>query len=165
MQWCSLLYINIVHQHTRKEIALQSVSTSASAISYRLNGSYSIFWILPGKNLILMVFIGDHTPFPVVDIFTVAGIVIHSAVVRRAIFVITVCRVSVCADCLINIILKEEKIIIWISSYTRNLGARWAPISSWWPSATLLALRACLTSSFTPFGRSSRVTYALYCEI
>ena len=23
---------------------------------------------------------------------------------------------------------------------TRNLGARWAPISSWWPSATLLAL-------------------------
>merc|ERR1712083_982406 len=44
--------------------------------------------------------------------------------------------------------------------YTRNLGARWAPISSWWPSATLLALRACLTSSFTPFGHSSRVTHA-----
>ena len=43
---------------------------------------------------------------------------------------------------------------------TRNLGARWAPISSWWPSATLLALRACLTSSFTPFGHSSRVTHA-----
>ena len=40
---------------------------------------------------------------------------------------------------------------------TRNLGARWAPISSWWPSATLLALRACLTLSFTPFGRSSCV--------
>merc|ERR1712218_176820 len=43
---------------------------------------------------------------------------------------------------------------------TRNLGARWAPISSWWPSATLLALRACLTSSFTPFGHSSHVTHA-----
>ena len=43
---------------------------------------------------------------------------------------------------------------------TRNLGARWAPISSWWPSATLLALWACLTSSFTPFGHSSRVTHA-----
>ena len=40
---------------------------------------------------------------------------------------------------------------------TRNLGARWAPICSWWPSATLLALRAYLTSSFTPFGHSSRV--------
>ena len=40
---------------------------------------------------------------------------------------------------------------------TRNLGARWAPISSWWPSATLLALRSCLTLSFTPFGHSSRV--------
>ena len=45
-------------------------------------------------------------------------------------------------------------------SFTRNLGARWAPISSWWPSATLLALRAFLTSSFTPFGHSSRVTRA-----
>ena len=33
---------------------------------------------------------------------------------------------------------------------TRNLGARWALISSWWPPATLLALRACLTLSFTP---------------
>ena len=41
--------------------------------------------------------------------------------------------------------------------FTRKLGARWAPISSWWHSATLLALRACLTSSFTPFGHSSRV--------
>ena len=40
---------------------------------------------------------------------------------------------------------------------TRNLGARWAPISSWWPSATLLALPACLTSSFTTLGHSSRV--------
>ena len=40
---------------------------------------------------------------------------------------------------------------------TRNLEARWAPISSWWPSATLLALRACLTSFFTPFGHSSCV--------
>ena len=29
---------------------------------------------------------------------------------------------------------------------TRNLGARWAPISSWWPSATLLALRACFVA-------------------
>ena len=51
---------------------------------------------------------------------------------------------------------KRER-LLWI---TRNLGARWAPISSWWPSATLLALRACLTSSFTPFGHSSRVTHA-----
>ena len=30
--------------------------------------------------------------------------------------------------------------------HTRNLGARWAPISSWWPSATLLALRACFVA-------------------
>ena len=46
-------------------------------------------------------------------------------------------------------LIKEN---IWGKQYlkTRNLGARWAPISSWWPSATLLALRACLTSSFTP---------------
>ena len=42
-------------------------------------------------------------------------------------------------------------LIFIISIYTRN------PISSWWPSATLLALRACLTSSFTPCGHSSRV--------
>ena len=52
------------------------------------------------------------------------------------------------------------KSIWFMVLYTRNLGARWAPISSWWPSATLLALRACLTSSFTPFGHSSRVTHA-----
>ena len=61
---------------------------------------------------------------------------------------------------------RQDKMIMFFSSTyshyikTRNLGARWAPISSWWPSATLLALRACLTSSFTPFGHSSRVTHA-----
>ena len=42
----------------------------------------------------------------------------------------------------------------------RSLGARWAPTSSCGPSGRLLALRACLTSSFAPFGRSGRVTHA-----
>ena len=50
---------------------------------------------------------------------------------------------------------KKDRLVKMYYLQTRNLGARWAPIS-----ATLLALRACLTSSFTPFGHSSRVTHA-----
>ena len=45
--------------------------------------------------------------------------------------------------------------------HTRNLGARWAPISSWWPSATLLALRACLCNK-TYLSRPSG-TQAVFC--
>ena len=56
-----------------------------------------------------------------------------------------------------RIMIENEESDLGYISTTRNLGARLAPISSWWPSATLLALRACLTSSFTPFGHSSRV--------
>ena len=54
-------------------------------------------------------------------------------------------------------------LIYLVHSYmyiTRSLGARWAPTSSCGPSGRLLALRACLTSSFAPFGRSGRVTHA-----
>ena len=43
---------------------------------------------------------------------------------------------------------------------TRSLGALRAPTSSLWPFGPALALRAGLTSSFAPFGRSGRVTYA-----
>ena len=43
---------------------------------------------------------------------------------------------------------------------TRSAGALRAPTSSMRPFGPLLALRASLTSSFAPFGRSGRVTHA-----
>ena len=46
---------------------------------------------------------------------------------------------------------------------TRNLGARWAQIASWWPSATLLALRACLCNK-TYLSRPSG-TQSVFCCI
>ena len=43
---------------------------------------------------------------------------------------------------------------------TRNLGARWAPTSSWWSFGPAFCPSGILTLSFAPFGRSGRVTHA-----